>query len=212
MWRLLWKTSNMGDKRHYDLPFAENPGEWIAFILIGLLGLTGTVWFAWREGVPFLSVFAILFLAIILDCIGQLLARLHIGPEGIVITLFGKPLRRCPADEIRAIAAVRKYNSKANPHDVIAVCTNTVEELTELGKKHMPKLLQNEKEHWDGESAAKYLYRRAVSVGGELNLHKQILWMDWSSERLEILRKMYPNTQWLDGTQKKLFDAQLQNK
>ena len=62
---------------------------------------------------------------------------------------------------------------------------------------------------WLGETAAKYLWRRAESMKGDLNLHRHILWLDWSPERLKLLLEMYPQAQWLDCTQKKLFDAQL---
>lgn len=197
------------NRRGYDLPFSAEPGVQITFIAIGLLGIGGTVWFAKSEGVPFLLAFAVLFLAIVLYYAGQLASRLHIVPEGVAITLFGRTLRRFPAEKVRVIAAVRKYNNKGTHHDVIALCAYTLEELTELGKKHTPKLLQNGADLWHGETAAKYLWRRAESMKGELNLHKHILWLDWSPERLRLLREMYPQAQWLDCTQKKLFDAQL---
>ena len=196
-------------RRGYDLPFSADPGTQIAFILIGLIGMAGVVWFAKSEGVSFLLVFTVLFLAIILNYAVQLLARLHIIPEGIAITLFGLTLRCVPAENIRVIVALRKHETKANPHDVMAVCANTVEELTELGNRHMPKLLQNEADRWYGQTASHYLYCRAVSVKGDLNLHKHILWLDWSPERLRLLREMYPEVQWLDGTEKKLFDTRL---
>ena len=199
----------MEEKRGYDLPYAADPSVQIVSMVIGLICIGATVWFAQSEGVQLLLVFVVLFLAIILYYAGQLAARLHIVPEGIAVTLFGMTLRRLPAEEIRLIAAVRKYNTKANPHDVMAVCINTLEELTEFGKKHTPKLLQNGADLWLGETAAKYLWRRAESMKGDLNLHRHILWLDWSPERLKLLLEMYPQAQWLDCTQKKLFDAQL---
>lgn len=197
-------------RRGYDLPFSADPGVQIAFIGIGLIGIGATVWFAKSEGEPLLLMATALFLGIVLSYAAQLMARLHIVPEGVAVTLFGMTLRRLPAEEIRLIAAVRKYNNKANPHDVMALCVNTVEELTELGSKHTPKLLQNSADRWHGETAAKYLWRRAESLKGELNLHRHVLWLDWSPERLKLLREMYPDAAWLDGTQKKLFDAQLE--
>lgn len=195
--------------RGYDLPYAVNPSMQLTDIVIGLIGTGGVVWFALSEGKPFLLAFVLLFLAIVLYYAGQLAARLHIVPEGIAVTLFGLPLRRVPAEEIRVIAAVRKYNNKGTHHDVMALCANTLEELTELGIRHTPKLLQNSVDRWYGETAAKYLWRRAESFRGELNLHGHILWLDWSPERLRLLREMYPEAQWLDGTRKKLFEAQL---
>lgn len=193
----------------YELPFAADPGVQIAFIVIGLLGVAGTVWFAWSEEEAFLLAFAAAFLVMVLYYAGQLLARLRITPDGIAITLFGITLRHVPAEEVRLIVALRKYNTKANPHDVMSVCRNSVEELTELGSKYMPKLLQSQTERWFGQTAAKYLYRRAESVRGELNLHNHILWLDWSAERLKLLLQMYPAALWMDGTEKKIFDTQI---
>ncbi len=190
------------------LPYAEDRSRPAAWIGISVLAMAGILWL-YREETLLLVIFGGIFLTTGLTSVMQLLAWVHIFPEGIAITLFGQTLRSWSAERIRTIGALRKYEGKADPHDVLAVCTNTVEELTFLGKKHMPKLLQNGKDLWEGESAAKYLYRRAVSFRGEGNLHKHILWLDWSPERLDILRQMYPEAQWLDCTQKKVFDAQL---
>lgn len=213
MWLWLWRINKVEEKpRGYDLPFSADPGTQIGFVVIGLAALAGSLWFARSEGQPFLLVITVLFLVIILYYVGQLLARLHIVPEGIAVTFFGLTLRRFPAENIRVIVALRKYETKANPHDVMAVCANTVEELTQLGNRHTPKLLQNEVDRWYGQTASNYLYRRAVSIKGELNLHKHILWLDWSPERLKLLTQMYPNALWLDATEKKRFDAQLEQK
>ena len=57
-----------------------------------------------------------------------------------------------------------------------------------------------------------YLYHRSMTVPGDMNFMRDILWLDWDPERLQILRQMYPDAQWLDCTQKKIFDAQLKNK
>ena len=197
--------------RGYDLPYSANPGVQIAWISIGLLALAGSFWLYREEDPIILVIIAVIFLPIILCYAGQLLVRLQIFPEGVAVTFFGVTLWRWSAEKIRVIAALRKYENKANPHDVMAVCANTVEELTQLGNRHMPKLLKMEADRWYGEAAAKYLYRRAMSFRGELNLHKHIFWMDWSPERLHMLREMYPHAQWLDCTQKKLFEEQLNN-
>ena len=81
-----------------------------------------------------------------------------------------------------------------------------------FAKSEGEPLLQNSADRWHGETAAKYLWRRAESLKGELNLHRHVLWLDWSPERLKLLLEMYPQAQWLDCTQKKLFDAQLKQK
>ena len=210
MWLWPWRINKLEEKhRGYDLPYAADPSYQIAFMGIGLVALAASLWFYWSEGAPVILTLTVLFSGVLLTYAAQLLARLHIVPEGIAITLFGITLRRVPAEQIRTIVALRKYENKANPQDVMAICSNTVEELTVLGNRNMPKLLQREADRWYGQTAASYLYRRANTFRGEMNLYKHILWLDWSVECLGILREMYPNALWLDGTEKKIYDAQL---
>ena len=197
-----------------DMPLAAEKGKRIGYLLLSIVGTAATAWYAVSEMGRssygwVLLVMPMVMLALTVFYLGGLLARLHIAPEGIAITLFGLTLRRLPAERIHLLAGVRGYHNKADHQDVIAVCADSLEELTVLERQHTPKLLQNGVDRWYGETAAKYLYRRATAVRGSLNLNKRILWLDWSAERLNLLREMYPQAQWLDGTEKKLFDAQL---
>lgn len=128
-------------------------------------------------------------------------SKLRIVPEGIAITLFGKEIRRVPAEQIRLLAGFRENTRKAAPM-YLAVCSKTLEEFQEWGQ-----CCQYD-EPWEGERVIKYI-SRIPSVLLTFHLHKEILLLDWSPERLSILRQMYPEAQWLDCTQKKVFDAQL---
>lgn len=156
----------------------------------------------------FMSLPLAMLIVWILYTVMELLAQLHIVPEGITVTLFGKTLRRFPADQIRFISGVRLCY-RAYHKDLIAVCMYLPDELSELWKKRTPKMFQNSRELYPGENAGKYLYRKGYSLSGEMNCQKRILWLDWSPERLEILRQMYPDAQWMDTTQKKIFEQQL---
>lgn len=149
-----------------------------------------------------------MLLVLVLPEAAALCAVLNLVPEGIAITVFGKTVRRFPADKIRFLTAVSGSASR-NRADKIAVCEYTLEELTQLGYKATPRLMRIPRPRWTGEFAESYLYHRSMSVPGELNYMRKIIWLDWSPERLKLLLEMYPQAQWLDCTQKKLFDAQL---
>ena len=140
--------------------------------------------------------------------VADLYATLHIAQEGIDITLFGRTLRQFPAEQIRFLSAVHG-NASSNRTDKIAVSSKTLEDLTELGYKTTPKSMRIKNPRWPGEFAESYLYQRSMTVPGDMNFMRDILWLDWDPERLQILRQMYPDAQWLDCTQKKIFDAQL---
>ena len=138
----------------------------------------------------------------------ELFGVLHIVPEGIAITLFGKTVRCVPAEEIRFLTAIpgNAANDRVNR---IAVCDKTLEELTELGYKTTPRSMRIKNPRWAGEFAESYLYHRSMTVPGEMNFMRSILWLDWDPERLMLLRQMYPDAQWLDCTRDKRFEKQL---
>lgn len=149
-----------------------------------------------------------MLIVLVLPEAAVLCAVLHIVPEGIAITVLGKTVRRFPAEKIHFITAVSGSASR-NRVDKIAVCEQTLEELTQLGYKATPKIMRIPNPRWAGEFAESYLYHRGMSLSGELNDMRKIIWLDWSPERLKLLLEMYPQAQWLDCTQKKLFDAQM---
>lgn len=130
-------------------------------------------------------------------------SKLYVLPEGITVTLFGRTLRRFPAGQIKLLAGFRENTVKAASMS-IAVCSKTLEEFQEWGK------CCGYEEPWEGEQIIKYI-SRIPSIVCDLNLHSKILLLDWSPERLGILQEMYPDVQWLDCTQKKLFEEQLKN-
>ena len=202
--------------RGYDLPYAVDTGTRLGIILVTAVCAVGCIFLFWWLLLPetlldwtVTLVPALLMLVFLtLPEAADLWAVLHIVPEGIAITLFGKTVRRFPAEQIRFLTAV-PGNASSNRTDKIAVCDQTLEELTYLGYKTTPKAFRIEKPRWPGEFAESYLYHRSMTIPGEMNFMRKILWLDWAPERLQMLRQMYPDAQWLDCTQKKIFDAQL---
>ena len=177
----------------YLLPYL--PGEFFAE--------DSTEQMALRLSTPFI-------LPIILWELMVCLAKLHFVPEGIAITLGKWTVRRKPVNEIVLLAGVR-YHWKNNTTDYIAVCGMGMEELAELQADKTPAIFQNSRSRagWTEDMAGKYLNKKVHSAFGHVT--GSILWIEWSAERLAMLRKLYPNTQWLDCTDKKIFDSQLTN-
>ena len=200
--------------RGYSLPYAVDTGTRIGQIVIWLVATAlWTAYGVWEwsrnpEGWVLLLPLPLLLL-MMLQPLLECKAQLHLVPEGIAITLFGKTVRQFPAQSIRFLGVV-PGNKNSDRLPKIAVCKYSLEELTALGKKHIPNLFRTEHEVWHGEFSGKYLILRGtMSLSGELNLHRKILWLDWSPERLVILRKLYPDVQWLDCTRDQRFEKQL---
>jgi len=164
-----------------------------------------------RQGIP--GFWLILFLALFLvgyslQMFAECHAKLHLTPEGIDIMLINRSIRHFPVDQIRLFTANGEVNRGENIDDLV-ICAYSLEELSELGRKHTPKIMRIPYPRWPGEFAGQYLHRRAVSLRKEINLCKGLLFLDWSPERLKILRRMYPEVPWIDCTLEKYFDSQL---
>ena len=201
--------------RGYSLPYAVDKGVRIGTILVmSVCTIAAGALFAWMIWPQIWYDWLICFLPVLLMLILfssnvlELFAVLHIVPEGIAITLFGKTVRQFPAEEIRFLTAV-PGNAASDRVNRIAVCDKTLEELTELGYKTTPKSMRIKNPRWPGEFAESYLYHRSMTVPGEMNFMRSILWLDWDPERLMLLRQMYPDAMWLDCTRDKIFEKQL---
>ena len=199
----------------YSLPYAVDKGVRIGTILVMFVCTVAAgalfawmiqpkIWYDWL--ICFLPVLLILIL--FSSNVLELFAVLHIVPEGIAITLFGKTMRKFPAEQIRLLTAV-PGNAACDRVNRIAVCDQTLEELTCLGYKATPRSMRIAKPRWPGEFAESYLYHRSMTVPGEMNFMRSILWLDWDPERLMLLRQMYPDAMWLDCTRDKIFEKQL---
>ena len=142
-----------------------------------------------------------------LTLLGSYFAQIHIVSEGVAVTIFGLTLWRFPAERIRLIIPARAV-SKSTAIDKIALCDYSMEELTNRAHKSKPRLFRNSREFRTGEWADEYLSRRILR-GLKPDFRLFFLW--WDPERAEILRKMYPDAQWMDLTKDKIFDKQLIN-
>lgn len=160
--------------------------------------------------------FVVLFVLPFPVMLFQCFARLRFAPDGIVLELFGVMLRRFPAERIRLLGGIiyitgyRAYHV----HHRIAVCDCTLGELADIGEKKTPKMLRNLRtmKGWAENMAGKYLRKRGRSDFRDLDRSCKILWLEWDKERLALLRQMYPAAQWIDLTEKKVFEEQLKQR
>ena len=150
--------------RGYDLPYAVDTGVRIGTIAVmAVCTVLCSVMFIWMIWPGTLLDWLIalcpmlLMLFLFSSNILELFAVLHIVPEGIAITLFGKTVRRVPAEQIRFLTVI-PGNAASDRVNRIAVCDKTLEELTELGYKTTPRSMRISKPRWPGEFAESYLY------------------------------------------------------
>ena len=86
-----------------------------------------------------------------------------------------------------------------------------MEALAEKEEQKTDKMFRNARTRpgWAEDMAKKYLLRCALSVRSELGFpNRDILLIEWSPERLELLLEMYPGVPWCDLSDKKKLDAE----
>ena len=151
--------------------------------------------------------FGLLFLLLL----AELFMKLRFTPEGISVTLFGFILSHRSLARMKLISPVRYRDIEK-----IALCSYSLEELRERAYYAKPELFRNRREYREGEWAHEYLHEQLHRMHGSRNsiryLDPLIDWIWWDPERAEILRKMYPDAQWMDLTKDKYFDKQLEER
>ena len=149
--------------------------------------------------------FVILFLCLL----AELFMKLRFTPAGISVTLFGIILNHRSVARMKLIAPVRYRDIEK-----IALCSYSLKELTEHAYYEKPELFRNKREYREGEWAHDYLLEQLYRMHGYRTKYRYldplIDWIWWDPERAEILRKMYPDAQWMDLTKDKIFDKQLE--
>ena len=169
---------------------------WVVMVAVSLASLSPTL----RGNIPLdeieqssLRITTVLMTPLFLAEMAICFMKLHLVPQGIALTLFGMTVRRVPVEKIRILSAV-KYSQKLGATEQIAVCMMSLEEINCT----------------TAEDLHNYLRVTAGSLRVNLNLYRHILWLEWSPERLKLLRKMYPDVPWIDGSPDKRFEQQLQ--
>ena len=204
------------EKEAVVLPFAEDRKDaavqCISYAVVfgGLLGFL--IWLMISKGysfakmLPITLIFLAVSLATWLPMLLRCVAKLHLEPDGVGITVGGLSLRRFPLGKIRFISAMEcSGKNRTTTRSQVLLCAHTYEELAKKGgwrdgssRKPKTEFARN----------ALYRFQNAYYVR-ELNLTKDILWLDWSPDRIRLIRWLYPDAQWMDFSLDHVFEKQM---
>ena len=201
-------------RRGFDLPLTMRKWEfWLILVVFPLFifkiedrlqDMDGV--FPWIMRLFF---YLLMFLIVASEFI-QYFGKLHLVPEGIAVTLFGKTIRQFPRENIRFLGGI-VYMKKSTGYKWICVCAMSMEELAIEMERQTPKMLRNGRSRpgWAEDMAGKFLLRYADSLRRKLGFpRKDIHLIEWSPERLEMLLSMYPGVPWVDLMEKKIRDGE----
>lgn len=152
-----------------------------------------------------LAAYLVIALATWLPMVLRCVTRLHLEAGGVRLTVLGLTVRWYPVEKIRFLTAMEcSGKNRTASRSQILLCVYTFEELAAMGGRKPG----NRKSA--AECARQYLNRYANAYYlRELNLTRRILWLDWSPERIRLLRWMYPDAKWADFSHKHMFDKQM---
>ena len=200
-------------RRGYDLSLVTHKGRfWIILVVICLL-VFNLEWGFRRDGSEAAWIMRLMYpllaVAVVLEFVSDF-SRLHLVAEGIAVTLFGKTLRQIPRQDIRFFGGfIGVKHSRFSKN--LAVCTCSMEELAEEQERKTPKMLRNARTRtgWAEDTVRQLLIQYSTSIRIQFGFfRKDILLIEWSPERLELLLEMYPGVPWCDLSDKKKLDAE----
>lgn len=174
-------------------------------ITVFLLWLMNYKGYSAERMAPIIVFYSAVVLATWLPMVLRCVMKLHLEPEGVRITAFGLTLRRYPLGKIRFVTAMAcSGKNRTADRSQILLSAYTFEELAKKGgwkpgDRNPPEECARQ---WLNRYATAYYVR-------ELNLTARILWLDWSPDRLRLIRWMYPDAKWADFTQNHVFDKQM---
>ena len=200
-------------RRGYDLPLVTHKGRfWIILVVMCLL-VFNLEWGFRRDGSEaawiMRLIYPLLALAVVLEFVSDF-SKLHLVHEGIAVTLFGKTLRQIPRQDLCFFGGfIGTKHSRFSKN--LAVCTHSMEELAEEQERKTPQVLRNActRPGWAEDLAGQLLLRYSTSIRSQFGFFRRdILLIEWSPERLDMLLEMYPGVPWCDLSDKKKLDAE----
>ena len=125
--------------------------------------------------------------------------RIHLVPEGIAVTLFGRDFHRWPAEELKLFLRMETVTSDGRENMLIVSCRDT-EQLAALREAQLRKGIltrhdpdyRKKKSGWQSGFAREYLDKIARSDSRRLPGNGLIVMTD-TPECRELLEKMYPH-------------------
>ena len=202
-------------RRGYELPLTENKLLLLLLFVLEII-ISAFLWgdivesgFDLFTCVTCGAIILILCYVLVME-VGRGFAKLHIVPEGIAVTLFGKTLRQIPQEKLAFFGGFIGTRHCRYPKN-LAVCTCSMEALADKEEQKTDKMFRNARTRpgWAEDMARKYLLRCACSFCSELGFpNRDILLIEWSPERLDMLMEMYSDVPWCDLSDKKKLDAE----
>lgn len=131
----------------------------------------------------------------------QLAEKVHLVPQGIAVTLWGRTLARYPIEEIGMFFAVEWWEK--GWVRVLGVSTRTPEEITRIREMQLKKGIFTRDElkfrkhvpDWQQTFRQEYLLKRARLAWATL-WKQDILWLGLTPDNLAMLRHFYPEVSW----------------
>ena len=200
-------------RRGYDLSLVTHKGRFWVILVVMCLLVFNLEWGFRRDGSEAAWIMRLMYpllaLAVALEFVSDF-TKLHLVSEGIAVTLFGKTLRQIPRQDLRFFGGfIGTKHSRFSKN--LAVCTCSMEELAEEQERKTPKMLRNARTRtgWAEDQVGQLLLRYSASIRSQFGFFRRdILLIEWSPERLELLLDMYPGIPWTDLTENKLLDAE----
>ena len=200
-------------RRGYDLSLVTHRGRFWVILVVMCLLVFNLEWGFRGDGSEaawiMRLIYPLLALAVVLEFVSDF-SKLHLVHEGIAVTLFGKTLRQIPVQDLRFFGGfIATKHSRFSKN--LAVCTHSMEELAEEQERKTPQVLRNActRPGWAEDLAGQLLLRYSTSIRSQFGFFRRdILLIEWSPERLDMLLEMYPGVPWCDLSDKKKLDAE----
>lgn len=123
----------------------------------------------------------------------------HMRPEGIEITLFGKTFRSYPADRLQTFCLLQRGLSKSQTTHLV-ISTLSIEEMAVprmRNPENRPKVPRRSAPQTREEAfAEEYLRKGIKSIPWHIP-KKDLFWLNFSLENMALLRLLYPHVRWL---------------
>lgn len=169
------------------------------FTLLGLVILTVCLsrTFSGEPGALFLLIYGLPSLFWGTWSILPLFIKFHFVPESIALTLGEKTIRRIPLKKLGMIFAMEWYFK--GPVRMAGISLLSPEEITALRENKLKRgyftkdelAFRKRKSGWEQVFRAEYLYSRA-QWDSLKPWKRDILWLEWDSDLLAVLRQLYP--------------------
>lgn len=199
--------------KDFNVTLKDKENKWLFAVLDGIFCIVGVVC-AW------LSVYLILSdnpservlclfmipLALVFLLLGgfqllHLVKKVHLVPQGIAVTLWGRTLVRYPIEEIGMFFAVEWWEKGWVRH--LGISTQTPEQFTQIREKELQKGVFTRDElkfrkrvpYWQQIFRQEYLLKRA-KMAWAIPWKWDILWLDLTPDTLATLRHFYPQVPW----------------